>query len=127
MKKNTIKSDQILKIVEASTFTVDTTFGKNTVVTMQLPNGFVLTESSACVDPDNYNLSVGVEICKKRLAERVWELEGYKLQDKIYQQSKPERNLEEFTIGELLEMNYNIQVDTFPIDERVKIILKGRA
>lgn len=33
---------------------VRTEFGKCTVVTVRLRNGFILTESSACVDPANY-------------------------------------------------------------------------
>ena len=38
---------------------VRTEFGKCTVVTVRLRNGFILTESSACVDPANYDTELG--------------------------------------------------------------------
>lgn len=40
---------------------VRTEFGKCTVVTVRLRNGFILTESSACVDPANYDVELGKE------------------------------------------------------------------
>lgn len=60
---------------------VGSKFGlKTTVVQATLPNGFVITESSSCVDPANYNQDIGVDICMKRIEDRLWELEGYRLQ-----------------------------------------------
>jgi len=62
---------------------VSTILGKCTVVTAELPNGFILVEDSACVDPANYNEEIGKEICMQRIRNKVWELEGYKLQSKV--------------------------------------------
>lgn len=42
---------------------VRTEFGKCTVVTVRLRNGFILTESSACVDPANYDAELGKRLC----------------------------------------------------------------
>ena len=57
-----------------------TVFGKCTIVAVQLKNGFVLVESSSCVDPINYSEAIGMSICIERIKNRLWELEGYKLQ-----------------------------------------------
>lgn len=47
----------------------------------KLPNGFVITESSASVSPDNYSQDIGVEICKRKIKEKIFELEAYFLQE----------------------------------------------
>ena len=80
---NTITKEQIDAIVEASEFYVSTVGEKTTVVCAILPNGFEITESSACVDPANYDLGTGVKICKERIINRVWQLEGYRLQNEL--------------------------------------------
>lgn len=80
---NKITKEQIDEIVKNSKFDVKKVFGKCTVVSMQLPNGFVLVESSACVDPKNYDRALGEQICKEKLINRVWELEGYRLQNDL--------------------------------------------
>lgn len=59
---------------------VRTEFGKCTVVTVRLRNGFILTESSACVDPANYDVELGKKLCFQHIENRLWELEGYALQ-----------------------------------------------
>lgn len=61
---------------------VRTEFGKCTVVTVRLRNGFILTESSACVDPANYDVELGKKLCFQHIENRLWELEGYALQKK---------------------------------------------
>jgi len=55
---------------------------KSTVVSVTLPNGFVIIQSSSCVDPANYDHEVGKKICLERVEDKVWELEGYLLQSK---------------------------------------------
>lgn len=70
-------------LITQSEITVKTFFGKTTVVAMKLPNGFVLVESSSCVDPLNYDEAIGVQICKQKLESKLWELEGYRLQERL--------------------------------------------
>ncbi|MBK5492189.1 MULTISPECIES: Gp49 family protein [Bacillus] len=81
--KNTITQDDINNILERTQFTVEEFHSKCTVVVAKLPNGFILTESSACVDPVNYDVNIGTEICKNRIVNRIWELEGYRLQCEV--------------------------------------------
>lgn len=80
MAKNTVTQEQIDKLIGQALVDVKTIFDKCTVVTVKLENGFVLTESSACVDKANYDEKLGSQICIERIKNRLWELEGYKLQ-----------------------------------------------
>jgi len=81
---NYVPKETIDDLIARSEITVKTFFGKTTVVAMKLPNGFVLVESSSCVDPLNYDEAIGVQICKQRLEARLWELEGYRLQERLH-------------------------------------------
>lgn len=83
MNENRVTVEQIKAIMDGTTFHIQTVLGKCTVVTAQLPNGFILVESSACVDPVNYDEELGAQICKKRIEDKVWLLEGYRLQSKV--------------------------------------------
>jgi len=53
---------------------------KTTVVNITLINGFEVIESSSCVDPENYDHEMGVQICTDRAKERIQELLGFLLQ-----------------------------------------------
>ena len=58
-----------------------TTMGqKNTVVRVTLVNGFELVESSACVDPANYDETIGADICLEKIKDKIWFLLGFLLQ-----------------------------------------------
>lgn len=76
-----VSEETVNEIMEASEFNISTVFGKCTVVACKLPNGFVITESSASVSPDNYSQEIGVEICKRKIKEKIFELEAYFLQE----------------------------------------------
>lgn len=111
MRKNTITKAMIDEIVAKSTFEACTVFNKCTVVAMKLPNGFVLVESSACVDPENYDEEMGKRICTEKLINKVWELEGYRLQTELAKKAEP-RGLGKI-IDELLDMGYACCFDNF--------------
>ncbi len=53
---------------------------KITIVIATLKNGFTIVESSACVDPKNYDEKIGSEICKERIKNQVWNHLGFLLQ-----------------------------------------------
>lgn len=77
MNDNRVFPEQIDAIMDAAEVTVEDRFGCMTVVHAKLPCGFIITETSACIDPANYDQSVGAGICMKRVRDKVWELEGY--------------------------------------------------
>ncbi|MDF2857681.1 MAG: BMBtpLA 7 [Neobacillus sp.] len=79
-----VTQEQIDKLINDADIETYTLYEKCTVVTVRLKNGFVLTESSACVSKENYNLEMGKEICIGKIKDKLWELEGYYLQASHY-------------------------------------------
>lgn len=77
---NTVTQNRVDELFENADCHIETVFGKCTIVAMKLPNGFVIVESSACVDPANYDHEIGMHECFKRIKDKIWELEGYNLQ-----------------------------------------------
>jgi len=53
---------------------------KTTVVVCKLVNGWLVTESSSCVDRTNYNMALGEKLCVEKIKSKVWELLGFLLQ-----------------------------------------------
>lgn len=92
----TITEEYIDEIIENSDFDVKTMFDKCTVVSCRLPNGFVITEYSACVNPEDYNEKLGVETCMKKIKDKVWELEAYRLQQFLWEEKTLEEAEEEY-------------------------------
>jgi len=78
--KNTVTKEQINDILNKSQKIVNVVYDKCLLLTVQLENGFVIVESSSCVDKANFDLKIGTDICLERVTNKLWELEGYKLQ-----------------------------------------------
>lgn len=119
--RNTVTKDQIDKIVAATEFKTQTVYDKTTLVSAKLPNGFVIVESSSCVDPANYDEKLGAAICRERIINKIWELEGYKLQDELYRKSQS-RDVRDYTIQEMIDHGYEIRIET-NICEHAKVII----
>ncbi len=81
---NKVTQEQIDGLLDKAYIEYQTVLGKTTIVVVQLENGFTITESSSCVDPVNYDAKLGYEICIERIKNKLWELEGYKLQDSLH-------------------------------------------
>ena len=99
----TVTQKMVEKILMDSHIEVMTIFDKCTIVACQLPNGFVIVESSACVSPENYDEEAGISICIDKIADKVWELEGYKLQDALYEEFECDCNCDECPYEECCE------------------------
>ncbi len=81
--KNSITQAHIDDLLARSTVSSSIMGIKSTVVCVTLPNGFELIESSGCVDPENYDHTLGVKICLERIKNRLWTMEGYRLSDHL--------------------------------------------
>jgi hypothetical protein len=82
--RNKVTQQDIDDLMSSAKFSVRTEFGKTTVMTAQLKNGFTITEAASCVAPDNYDQETGENICRQRIVRRLWELAGYELACKLY-------------------------------------------
>ena len=77
-----------MKEVDSKTIEV---FGKPmTIVTVRMNNGFLLTETSTCVNPENYSEEVGVKSCLDKIQDKIWALLGYALQERKSNRQKIE-------------------------------------
>ena len=81
--KNIITPKQIESLVNNSKIDISLIGDKTTLVVLTLPNGFVITETSSCVYPDNYNEEIGKDICMVKIMDKLWYLEDYRLQCKM--------------------------------------------
>jgi len=85
---NTVTDEHINSLIERSRKEVTTIGKKTTLVHLRLPNGFEITETSACVSPDNYSEDVGYSICLEKIKTRLWAFEGYRLQQVLYDEQR---------------------------------------
>lgn len=51
-----------------------------TMIQMVYPTGFTDFATSACVDPKNYSEEIGLDICIKKINDRLWGFLGFMLQ-----------------------------------------------
>ena len=58
-----------------------------TVCVLTLQNGFTVTGESACASPENFDEEIGNKIAKGNAVAKVWNLEGYRLKERLYQDS----------------------------------------
>lgn len=76
--------ERIDYLIDNSEIKVDTIFDKCTIVSCKLPSGFVIVESSPCAAPEIYDEKIGIEICMKKIEEKLWELESYRIKEEVY-------------------------------------------
>ena len=84
---NKIHPEDVKAMISHTLTTTITSIGsesKTTVVICTLVNGFTITESSACIDPANYNEEIGAEICMNKIHDKIWFLLGFLLQSAVY-------------------------------------------
>ena len=60
-----------------------------TICILTLENGFTVTGESACVSPENFDADIGKEVAYDNAREKIWQLEGYLLKQRLYEQSQP--------------------------------------
>lgn len=58
-----------------------------TVCALTLRNGFIVTGTSAAASPENFDEAIGRDIARRNARERIWELEGYLLRQRLSQGS----------------------------------------
>lgn len=52
-----------------------------------LKNGFTVTGESACASPENFNKEIGEKISYENARNKIWQLEGYLLKEKLFQEN----------------------------------------
>ena len=79
MGNNIVTQEHIDNLIRESQINVKTVFGKCTIVSVQLKNGFVIVESNTCVNPINYDEAMGIiytSVARKIFIELVIRCDG---------------------------------------------------
>ena len=73
-----IPEEEIDEIIKQSTEKVWEPFPGITIVAWQLPSGFVISDQSGCINPDEYDRNLGLKYAREKLKTQVWQYEGYR-------------------------------------------------
>lgn len=55
-----------------------------TICCLYLANGFTVTGESACASPENFDEEIGRNIARNNAREKIWQLEGYLLRQRLH-------------------------------------------
>ena len=81
---NIVTKEQVQDNMKDVVIRTVTEFDKpTTYVTVKMNNGFILRESTTCVNPSNYDENIGAEICLKKIENEVWKLLGFLLSETL--------------------------------------------
>lgn len=81
--RDRVSLDDINATIVGETFTTLPS-GQVVICELTLRNGFTVTGKSAVVDRKNFDVFKGMEISRKRAIDEIWQLEGYLLQEELY-------------------------------------------
>ena len=84
-----ITNEQIDALIVDETYTTLPS-GKVMVCELTLKNGFTVRGEAAVVSRENFNEEIGRKISRGNARQKIWELEGYRLQNDLYIASLPE-------------------------------------
>jgi hypothetical protein len=51
---------------------------------LTLENGYTVLGESACASPENFNAELGRKIARENAKNKIWQLEGYLLKQKLF-------------------------------------------
>lgn len=83
MTRTRVTPECVEAVITGETFTTLPS-GKVIICEITLLNGFTVTGKSAVVDPKQFDVIKGMEISRRRAVEEIYQLEGYMLQEEIY-------------------------------------------
>lgn len=83
LENNRVTPQDLLDAVVGETFTL-LPDGRTTICQLTLYNGFTVYGSSACVAIENYDQALGEKYSKEKAFDRVWEVLGAILADRLH-------------------------------------------
>lgn len=75
--------DSINSVIKSVTYTTLPS-GKAMICEIILNNGFSVRGESACVSASNFDIEIGQDISYSDARDKIWQLEGYLLQERCY-------------------------------------------
>lgn len=58
--------------------------GRTLICELTLKNGYTVIGESSCVSIENFDLDLGKKISRENAKNKVWQLEGYLLKEKLF-------------------------------------------
>lgn len=91
--KTSLSISDIFEAIEKTEYVVlaGTT---TTVCVLTLINGFIVTGTSACAEPKNFNQADGEKYAFEKATDEVWKLEWYLLRQRLHEQARAKEILE---------------------------------
>ena len=78
-KEDSLTDNDIDRFIEAGRTEAKTIKERCTFVVSEMPTGFLISKTSACVDKSRYSEEVGEEICMEHIRNEVWQYLGFVL------------------------------------------------
>jgi hypothetical protein len=77
-----VTPDRLEEVIVSEQYHVfnDSTF---TACLLSLENGYTVLGESACASPENFNAEIGRKIARENAKNKIWQLEGYLLKQKL--------------------------------------------
>ena len=83
--KNTVTKEHLDGLVAQSDVEYAVFGNKLTVAVITLPTNFKVTGEASCVDANNFDKALGEKYALENAVEKLWELEGYLLANKLHE------------------------------------------
>lgn len=61
---------------------------QTTICLLTLTNGFTVSGKSSCASPDNFDAEIGKKLARENARNKIWQLEGYLLKQKLFEETK---------------------------------------
>jgi hypothetical protein len=81
-----LKPEDIDNVIMSETYTMLPS-AKSMVCELTLRNGFTVRGESSVVSKANFDQEIGRKISRENARNKIWELEGYLLQQRLYENS----------------------------------------
>lgn len=62
--------------------------GRTLICELTLSNGYTVRGESSCVSIENFDYELGKKISREDARNKIWQLEGYLLKEKLHNQGK---------------------------------------
>lgn len=81
---NRVTPETIEKLLNEANIEEAVLHGKCLVVSYELKNGFTIRGEGSVVDKRYFNLDIGRKVARQNAENQLWQLEGYRLQQRLY-------------------------------------------
>lgn len=78
-----VTPDTIASVIVGETYT-KLPSGRTLICELTLKNGYTVRGESSCVSIENFDLELGKKISREDAKNKVWQLEGYLLKEKLF-------------------------------------------